>query len=149
MGMGAAWGDADGDGWLDLAVTGYEVPALLFSKPKRHMVPEIDRSPAKTRRDTGPAPSWADFDNWIGDLDLYVTVATSGMSWNLTSGRGVEVVATVRFAAVPYTLNPASFEPELEPAYSENDGRRPFRVRLRLSYGVSEPHRAKPVGPLA
>ena len=37
-GMGAAWGDYDGDGWLDLAVTGYRT-LLLFHNDAGRLEP--------------------------------------------------------------------------------------------------------------
>jgi hypothetical protein len=101
-GMGAAWGDYNNDGWLDLVVTGYDT-LLLYRNDKGRFVRNralADLSGFWT------GASWGDFDR-DGNLDLYCgyvrylpnTAGSTGSSQQF----GLEV---------PFTLNPSSYEPE-------------------------------------
>jgi len=110
-GMGVAWGDYDGDGRLDLVVTGYDCLRLF-----RNTTDGFERDMTFVDRPGYWAgASWADFDR-DGDLDLYVTgyvryaVDNEGRAASQQYGR-----------AVPYTLNPASFEPQSNLLF-RNDG---------------------------
>ena len=129
LGMAAAWGDADGDGDLDLAVSGFQ-SLLLFR----------NLGGGRFERDAGfPSPdgywaglSWGDFDG-DGDLDLYVC----GYVRYAEQGGGPRRVSQQYGAAVPYTLNPASFEPAANLLLANRgDGR--FDEVAAL-YGVSNP----------
>jgi len=109
--MGVAWGDYDGDGRLDLVVTGFDCLRLF-----RNTTDGFERD--MTFEDLPgywAGASWADFDR-DGDLDLYVTgyvryaVDNQGRAASQQYGR-----------AVPYTLNPASFEPQSNLLF-RNDG---------------------------
>ncbi len=132
-GMGAAWGDADGDGWLDLAVTGYR--SLLFFRNREG---RLERDPSLPELEGyWSGVSWADFDH-DRDLDLYVSgyvryVEEAGDERRVTEQYG---------AAVPYTLNPASFEPErnllFENRGAGDDGAIRFR-EVAVELGVSNP----------
>ena len=72
-GHGAAWGDVDGDGWLDLYVAAFHTdggkPNMLFRNRAGRF--ELDEQPALrvSGRPTGVV--FADLDN-DGDLDLYL-----------------------------------------------------------------------------
>jgi len=102
-GMGAAWGDYDGDGWRDLVVTGFGT-LLLFHNEQGRLVPD----PALPDLDGFWAgASWADFD-LDGDLDLYVC----GYVQYAASAEDLERTTRQYGRAVPYTLNPAAYEPE-------------------------------------
>jgi enediyne biosynthesis protein E4 len=75
-GHGVAWGDADGDGWVDLYV-GTFGGAPYGSKPNqffRNVKGKFQLDPQEPLRILGRANGglFADFDN-DGDLDLYVT----------------------------------------------------------------------------
>ncbi|MDX1503101.1 MAG: VCBS repeat-containing protein, partial [Thermoanaerobaculia bacterium] len=132
QGMAAAWGDYDGDGWLDLVVTGYG-DLLLFHNDRGRLTPDDALSDALD----GPGGYWAgavwgDFDG-DRDLDLYVCgyvryVEDSGQSRQVSRQYG---------AAVPYTLNPASFEPAANLLF-ENRSDGTF-AEVAALWGVSNP----------
>ena len=103
-GMGAAWGDYDGDGYLDLAVTGYNALRLLRNEGGTGRFTEDRRLPNLPGFWAGLA--WGDYDN-DRRLDLYicnyVVYSPDAALRDLASDQ----LGT----AVPYTLNPASFTP--------------------------------------
>lgn len=129
LGMSAAWGDADGDGDLDLAVSGYR-DLLLFR----------NLGGGRFERDVGFEPrdgywagvSWGDFDG-DADLDLYVC----GYVRFAETGDGARPASQQYGASVPYTLNPASFEPEANLLLANRgDGR---FDEVAVLFGVSNP----------
>jgi Flp pilus assembly protein TadD len=103
IGMGAAWGDYDGDGWLDLAVTGYNALRLYRNRDGR-----FTRDPAiPDREGFWAGASWADYDQ-DGDLDLYVC---GYVQYEPDVSRLAKT--SMQYGhEVPFTLNPASFTPE-------------------------------------
>ncbi len=128
QGMAAAWGDADGDGRPDLVVTGYQALRLYLNREEGWARDE--RFPDLPGYWAGAA--WGDFDN-DRDLDLYICgyvryVPPAGDSPRATEQYG---------RAVPYTLNPATYEPERN-LLLENDGRGRFR-EVAAVWGVSNP----------
>jgi tetratricopeptide (TPR) repeat protein len=126
MGMGAAWGDYDGDGWLDLAVSGYD--RLLLFRNDQGRLTETGALAGYDGWWSGV--TWGDFDN-DGDLDLYVC---GYVRYEKAEGRG----SSQQYGAeVPYTLNPASFEPQ-ENLLLQNDGSGNFTDVAAL-FGVSNP----------
>ncbi len=129
VGMGAAWGDADGDGWLDLAVTGYDA-LLLFHNDHGHL--SLDRSFPAPAKGYWSGVAWGDFDG-DRDLDLYV----GGYVRYVEDPTAREKVSRQYGHAVPYTLNPVSYDPERNLLF-ENDGHGRFtEVAERL--GVANP----------
>jgi Tfp pilus assembly protein PilF len=126
LGMAAAWGDVDGDGWQDLVVTGYDAIVLLRNHEGR-----FERDDGLNRPGYWAGAAWGDFDN-DRDLDLYVC---GYVRYDIARG-GRERVSDQYGTAVPYTLNPASFEPESNLLF-ENDGSGRFQ-EVALLYGVSD-----------
>ena len=128
LGMAAAWADYDLDGWLDLAVSGYRT-LLLFHNEQGRLVP----GPAL------PVPNgywaglaWGDFDG-DRDPDLYVCGYVRYEEDAGTTRRASDQYGT----SVPYTLNPASFEPEAN-LLLVNQGDGVFE-EMALLHGVSNP----------
>jgi hypothetical protein len=108
QGHGAAWGDVDGDGFLDLYVgtfhkTGTK-PNLLFRNVGGTFLPDEQTSLRISARATGIV--FADFDN-DGDLDLYVASmpqpknSLAGCSLFRNEGKGVFTDISKNNAACP------------------------------------------------
>ena len=127
-GMGAAWGDYNDDGWLDLVITGYDT-IILFRNDHGRLI--RDRSfPSPKGFWTGV--SWGDY-NRDGWLDLYVCGYVKYMPDRSRSG-----TATQQFGLeVPFTLNPASYEPERNLLF-RNNGNGTF-TEVARQLGVANP----------
>lgn len=72
-GHGAAWGDVDGDGWIDLHVSTFHMPGAkpnLFFRNKNGKF-ELDAQKPLALSTRGTGVLFADLDN-DGDLDLYL-----------------------------------------------------------------------------
>ena len=86
MGSGAAWGDFDGDGWIDLAVANevgsIDMPeverqrsrarAVLYRNNRDGTFSDVTTKAGIDFRGWGMAAAWADYDN-DGRLDLLIT----------------------------------------------------------------------------
>jgi hypothetical protein len=106
-GMGAAWGDYDGDGRLDLLVTRYG-RNLLFHNEGDGRFRDVTAQEGIDRFEgfwTGV--SWADYDR-DGRLDLYVC---GYVRYRYEAEKAGESTRQFK-AAVPFTLNPSSYPPE-------------------------------------
>ena len=106
-GMGAAWGDYDSDGRLDLVVSGYRTLLLFHNDGDRFSVDQRLELPSDVEEGFWAGVSWADIDN-DRDLDLYICGYVRYEVGDEVGGKEGEQYGR----AVPYTLNPASFEPE-------------------------------------
>jgi Tfp pilus assembly protein PilF len=112
-GMGAAWADYDGDGYLDLIVTGYNT-LLLF-----HNEGGTGKFVRDTRLPNLPgfwsSASWGDYDNdrWP---DLYVC---GYVQYTSSEAERTQTSAQIG-TAVPYTLNPSSYAPALNRMFHNN-----------------------------
>ncbi len=103
--MGAAWGDYDSDGDVDLYVTAYGDNVLYENRGNGTFEDVTQRSGTNDPRfSTGC--NWADYDR-DGDLDLYVCNYVNIVYRG--SDRGV--VERQYATEQPFTLNPSSYEP--------------------------------------
>jgi tetratricopeptide (TPR) repeat protein len=131
-GMGAAWGDFDNDGRLDLVVSSYD-RLYLFHNNGDGTFTDLTRKAGLDRyRGFWAGVSWGDY-NRDGYLDLYVCgyVKYSGAGQNAGSSSsqfGLEV---------PFTLNPASFEAERNLLF-RNNGNGSF-TEVAKELGVDNP----------
>ena len=68
---GQAWGDPNGDGWLDLYVSGYDLPSRLFLGGPDGTFVEATPSPLELSERKTQGAVFVDYDN-DGDDDLHV-----------------------------------------------------------------------------
>ena len=104
-GNGAAWGDYDGDGFLDLVVSGYNALLLFHNEAAeggRRKFARDPRLPNPPGFWTGV--SWGDYDNDRAP-DLYVC----GYIHYVVSDEDRQKTSQQVGSMVPFTLNPASF----------------------------------------
>jgi hypothetical protein len=115
-GMGAAWGDYDGDGDLDLFVTRYGTNRLFRNEGEGRFDDVSKETRVGGQDGFWAGVSWADYDR-DGDLDAYVAGYVR-YTWD-PDKVGQE---TRQFqAVVPYTLNPSSYPP-VENLLLRNEG---------------------------
>ena len=133
LGMGAAWADVDGDGWLDLAVSGYHA-LMLFHNDHGRLVPDerFSHDFADLQDGYWAGLSWGDFDN-DRDPDLYVT----GYVRYQEDPNARTQLSQQYGHAVPYTLNPVSYDPERNLLF-RNDGDGTF-IEVGRELGVDNP----------
>jgi enediyne biosynthesis protein E4 len=128
IGMSAAWGDADADGWPDLVVTGYR-SLLLFRNREGRFIRD-ERFPSPDGFWAGA--SWGDFDN-DRDLDLYICGYVRYREEEAERAR-----ESLQYGkSVPYTLNPSAYTPERNLLF-RNDGDGTF-TEVAEALGVANP----------
>ncbi|HEX6202628.1 MAG TPA: VCBS repeat-containing protein, partial [Thermoanaerobaculia bacterium] len=110
-GMGATFADYDGDGDLDLHVT-RDGPDRLYRNRGDGAFEEVAAAAGVADPGWSTGAAWGDFDR-DGHLDLYVSRYVD-FDARGTPGGGASAAAgggAGPWAAVPYTLNPNSFDP--------------------------------------
>jgi hypothetical protein len=117
-GMGAAWGDYDGDGRLDLFVTRYGTSRLFHNEGGGRFRDVSQASGVAAEEGFWTGVSWADYDR-DGDLDAYVC---GYVRYRYDPARADETSRQFK-AVVPFTLNPSSYAPERN-LLLRNDGGR-------------------------
>ncbi len=128
IGMAAAWADYNGDGWLDLLITGYN-SLILYRNDRGRFVRE---SAFPDRKGFWAGANWGDFDN-DRDLDLYVCGYVRYIEGDARTARASQQYGQ----AVPYTINPSSYAPQ-ENMLFRNNGDGTF-TEVAKSLGVSNP----------
>ncbi len=71
---GAAAGDFDNDGWVDIFVTRLDAPDILYRNKRDGTFEDVSSAAGFTANLQTNGSAWGDIDN-DGDLDLYVTAA--------------------------------------------------------------------------
>jgi Flp pilus assembly protein TadD len=130
-GMGAAWGDYDGDGDLDLVVTRYGTNLLYRNNGDGTFTDVSAASGVGAETGFWSGASWGDYDR-DGDLDLYVAGYVRYRYDAALAGKSSQQYRAV----VPFTLNPSAYPPERN-LLLRNDGGR-FRDVARQA-GVENP----------
>ncbi len=131
-GMAASWGDYDNDGRLDLAVTSYDRIYLFHNNGDGTFTDVSHRTGLDRYRGFWAGASWGDY-NRDGHLDLYVCGYVQYKPDSQRNGTTSEQFGM----DVPYSLNPASFEPERNLLF-RNNGNGTF-TEVAKDLGVANP----------
>ncbi|MGB0717383.1 MAG: CRTAC1 family protein [Phycisphaerae bacterium] len=108
MSAGAAPGDYNGDGWIDLYVTRHDAPNLLFENQGNGTFTEVAAAAGVDLNDRSAGAAFADVDN-DGDVDLYVITVRNEARFYINNGDGTftNEYAT-RGIAIPESDNESS-----------------------------------------
>ncbi len=85
--LGAAWGDYDGDGYVDLFVANNQKQNLLFHNDGAGSFTKVTTGEIITDRAVSYSATWGDYDN-DGDLDLFVANRGGGNFLYRNDGTG-------------------------------------------------------------
>lgn len=132
-GMAAAWGDYDNDGRLDLVVTSYDRIYLFHNNGDGTFSDITDKAGFGRYRGLWAGAAWGDY-NRDGYLDLYICGYVKYKLDAQKSGTTSEQFGV----DVPYSLNPASFEPERNLLF-RNNGNGTF-TEVGKALRVDNPH---------
>jgi hypothetical protein len=91
--IGQAWGDFDGDGWVDLYVTDTDGENLLFRNVRGQRFERVDDEAVALWNDYSGGAIFADYDN-DGDQDLYVLNWGENVLLQNDAGTFVDVTET-------------------------------------------------------
>jgi len=114
-GMGAQWGDYDGDGDLDLYVT-YFGPNVLFRNNEDGTFSDVTAEAGVGDDGYSAGAAWGDYD-LDGDLDLYVA---NYVEFRMETGADRKRMTAQYKTPVPFTLNPSSYEPAPNKLFRNN-----------------------------
>ena len=131
-GMAAAWGDDDNDGFLDLVVTSFDRLFLFHNNGNGTFTDVTHKAGLDRYRGFWAGASWGDY-NRDGYLDLYVC----GYVKYKRDEQSRTASSTQFGLEVPFTLNPASFEPERNLLF-RNKGDGTF-IEVAKELGVDNP----------
>ena len=131
-GMGAAWGDHDNDGDLDLYVTAYGNNVLYENRGDGTFTDVTDRCGVQDPRFSAGC-AWSDYDR-DGDLDLYVCNYVAFMFRSTDRARSKRQYSTEQ----PYTLNPSAYR-SLPNSLFRNNGDGTF-TDVAAEAGVADPN---------
>ncbi len=130
--MGAAWGDYNGDGYLDLVVTNFGANLLYRNNGDGTFTEVSQAAGLGAVRGFWTGASWADYDR-DGNLDLYIC---GYVKYHFDPADAARSTLQYR-ATVPFTLNPSSYSPERNLLY-RNNGNGTFTEVARQA-GVNDP----------
>ncbi len=117
LGMAASFADYDGDGDLDLLVTGYDAVAL-YRNDEGHFT-ESAKEAGLDQKGFFSGVAWSDYD-LDGDLDLYLC---RYVQYDFREEDRTRHTSQYK-AVVPFTLNPSSYLPAPNVLYrNEGNGR--------------------------
>jgi len=131
-GMAAAWGDYDNDGRLDLVVTSFDRIYLFHNNGDGSFTDVSHKAGLDRYQGFWAGAVWGDYDR-DGYLDLYVCGYVKYQDDAAKNGTTSEQFGM----DVPYSLNPASFEPERNLLF-HNTGHGAF-TEIGKELGVSNP----------
>ncbi len=131
FGMGAAWGDYDNDGDLDLYITAYG-DNTLYENTADGTFRDVTSEAGVQDARFGAGCSWGDYDR-DGHVDLYVC---NYLDFTYQE-RDAAAMQRMHASELPYTLNPSSYPP-LPNALFHNNGDGTF-TDVATEVGVADP----------